>query len=84
MVPKSKWDILVVWLKLITMNRNNLLKPTLRDVFYSEQKFREKPGLKYLAKSTTCNTFPSQALFLPKFVSPIMRPVYVKKYTSTK
>jgi hypothetical protein len=32
MVPKSKWDILIVWLKLITMNGNNLLKPTLRDV----------------------------------------------------
>jgi len=41
--------------------------------------------LKYLGKSTPYDTFPSLALYLPKFVLPIMRPVYVKKHAiSTK
>jgi hypothetical protein len=67
------------------MNGNNLLKPFLRDVCHSEHKFRKNLVLKYLGKSTPYNTFPSQALYLPKFVLPIMRPVYVKKHTmSTK
>lgn len=68
------------------MKGSNLLKPVLRDVCHLEHKFlKKKLVLKYLGKSTPYNTFPSQALYLPKFVLPIMIAVYVRKYTiSTK